>query len=235
MFIQIFLHNILTTKYSSVIIGTIPPFPDAVGGRVPFNFYIRIAHRSENPTNFEKVGVYKMYQVMKRDGALVEFDIAKISAAITKAFDAQGKQYHPSVIDLLALEGDKSDNIPGCPGVGEKTAVKLINEFGSVENLIENAHQIKGALQQKIADNVEQIRFSKFLVTIKTDVPVDVEIDSLVRRDEDAEKLMKLYSELEFKVFMNRLAGKLGKTAHEPETEMGSDAEKLGLCVAPPA
>ena len=121
------------------------------------------------------------------------------------------------VIDLLALEGDKSDNIPGCPGVGEKTAVKLINEFGSVENLIENAHQIKGALQQKIADNVEQIRFSKFLVTIKTDVPVDVEIDSLVRRDEDAEKLMKLYSELEFKVFMNRLAGKLGKTAHEPE------------------
>lgn len=121
------------------------------------------------------------------------------------------------VIDLLALEGDKSDNIPGCPGVGEKTAVKLINEFGSVENLIDNAHQIKGALQQKIADNVEQIRFSKFLVTIKTDVPVDVEIDSLVRRDEDAEKLMKLYSELEFKVFMNRLAGKLGKASPEPE------------------
>lgn len=128
-----------------------------------------------------------------------------------------GIQSPSQVIDLLALEGDKSDNIPGCPGVGEKTAVKLINEFGSVENLIENAHQIKGALQQKVSDNAEQIRFSKFLVTIKTDVPVDVEIDSLARREEDADKLMKLYSELEFKVFMNRLAAKLGKAAPEAE------------------
>ncbi len=84
--------------------GTIPPFPDAAGGRVLIYFYIINAKRSENPTKFEKVGVYKMYQVMKRDGALVDFDISKISAAITKAFDAQGKQYHPSVIDLLALK-----------------------------------------------------------------------------------------------------------------------------------
>ena len=81
------------------------------------------------------------------------------------------------VIDLLALEGDVSDNIPGCPGVGEKTAVKLIGEWGSVENLIDNVDSLKGAIQKKISENVEKIKFSKFLVTIKTDVPVDVNLD----------------------------------------------------------
>ena len=77
------------------------------------------------------------------------------------------------MIDLLALEGDVSDNVPGCPGVGEKTAAKLITQFGSVENMLENTDRIKGALRAKVEGAAEQIRFSKFLVTIKTDVPLD--------------------------------------------------------------
>ncbi len=109
------------------------------------------------------------------------------------------------VIDLLALEGDASDNIPGCPGVGEKTAIKLISEWGSVENLLANTDSIKGALQKKILDNAEKIRFSKFLVTIKTDVPVECSIESLVRKEDNVDLLRKIYSELEFKTFISRL------------------------------
>lgn len=109
------------------------------------------------------------------------------------------------VIDLLALEGDASDNIPGCPGVGEKTAVKLINEWGSVENLIENVDSLKGAIQKKVAENVEQIKFSKFLVTIKTDVPVDVNIEDLACKDADEARLAEIYTELEFKSFLTKM------------------------------
>ncbi len=109
------------------------------------------------------------------------------------------------VVDLLALEGDSSDNVPGCPGVGEKTAAKLIKEWGSVENLIKHTPDLKGAIQRKIADNAKQIEFSKFLVTIKTDVPIDVNLESLRRREPDLEKLMKIYNELEFKSFIAKL------------------------------
>lgn len=92
-----------------------------------------------------------------------------------------GIQNTGQVIDLLALMGDKIDNIPGCPGVGEKTTVKLINEFGSVENLLEHTSELKGALRKKVEENAEQIKFSKYLATIRTDVPVDVCPDDLVR------------------------------------------------------
>ncbi|MDE5594403.1 MAG: DNA polymerase I, partial [Muribaculaceae bacterium] len=101
------------------------------------------------------------------------------------------------VIDLLALEGDASDNIPGCPGVGEKTASKLIAEWGSVENLLDNADKLKGALRTKISENAEQIRFSKFLVTIKTDVPLDVTPAMLKRCEPDVDALVAIYDELE--------------------------------------
>ncbi|MDE5845589.1 MAG: DNA polymerase I [Muribaculaceae bacterium] len=111
------------------------------------------------------------------------------------------------VIDLLALEGDASDNIPGCPGVGEKTAVKLIKEFGSVENMLQNSDSIKGALGTKIKENAEQIKFSKFLATIKTDVPVEIKIDDLIRKPENINELRKLFTELEFKTFLTRLGG----------------------------
>ena len=126
------------------------------------------------------------------------------------------------VIDLLALEGDASDNVPGCPGVGEKTAQKLIAEWGSVENMLENAHKIKGALGRKIADNAEQIKFSKFLVTIKTDVPLDdITIDSLQRRPADVDRLLKVFNELEFKTFIKRLNSRQqgAEPAIEPAVE----------------
>lgn len=109
------------------------------------------------------------------------------------------------VIDLLALEGDNIDNIPGCPGVGPKTASKLIGEYGSVENLLDHSGEIKGALGQKIRDNAEQIRFSKQLATIKTDVPIEVDFDKLRREPEDVEALRDIFTDLEFKTFLSRL------------------------------
>lgn len=126
------------------------------------------------------------------------------------------------VIDLLALEGDTADNIPGCPGVGEKTASKLIKEYGSVENLIDHVADLKGALQKKVSENIEQIKFSKFLATIKTDVPLDIRVEDLVRKQEDVEKLKKIYRELEFKSFLS----KLGDTAVEADKPVKKAAAK---------
>lgn len=109
------------------------------------------------------------------------------------------------VIDLLALEGDASDNIPGCPGVGEKTAVKLIGEWGTVENLLANTYKIRGALRLKIEENAEKILFSKFLTTIRTDVPLDIDLESLRRREPDLQALADIYTELEFKSLAAKL------------------------------
>lgn len=116
-----------------------------------------------------------------------------------------GLQNTLQVIDLLALMGDKIDNIPGCPGVGEKTAVKLINDFGSVEHLLSNTNQLKGALKKKIEENAEQIRFSKFMATIRTDVPVETTPDRLQRMPEDRSKLLAIFKELEFKALADRV------------------------------
>lgn len=110
------------------------------------------------------------------------------------------------IVDLLALQGDASDNVPGCPGVGEKTATKLIKEWGSVAGIIENAAKIKGKLGENIRENIQQIEFSKFLVTIKTDVPVDVKPDDFRRTEPDAAALLTLFNELEFKTMAQRWA-----------------------------
>ena len=109
-----------------------------------------------------------------------------------------GLQNQLQVIDLLGLMGDSSDNIPGCKGVGEKTAVQLLQQFGSIDNLLANTDQLKGALQRKIQEHVEDIRFSRFLATIKTDVAIDFEAESLVFQERNWEKLAPLYRELEF-------------------------------------
>ncbi|MDD2962064.1 MAG: DNA polymerase I [Muribaculaceae bacterium] len=109
------------------------------------------------------------------------------------------------VIDLLALMGDKVDNIPGCPGVGEVTAIKLIKEFGSVENLLENTDKLKGALKTKVEANVENIRFSKFLATIKTDVPVEFDENALIREQMNSEALREIFEKLEFRTLIARL------------------------------
>ena len=111
------------------------------------------------------------------------------------------------VIDLLALEGDASDNVPGCPGVGEKTAVKLIREYGSVENLLANASSLRGALKNKIEDNARQIEMSKELVTIATDVPVGIAPDDLRRCEPDVDALLAIFRELEFKSFAAKFGG----------------------------
>lgn len=130
------------------------------------------------------------------------------------------------VIDLLALEGDAADNIPGCPGVGEKTASKLIAQWGSVENMLANTSALKGALQKKIVDNADNILFSKELVTIKTDVPMgDFRVDSLVRMPEDVDKLLDIYRRLEFRMFISRLkeGGQPQAAAPQPQVaSMGS-------------
>lgn len=113
------------------------------------------------------------------------------------------------IIDLLALMGDKVDNIPGCPGVGEKTAAALIAQFGSVDNMLANTDQIKGKLRNKIEDNAEQITFSKYLATICTDAPVEINPADLVRRAVDREKLFAIFAELEFRTLADRVRKRL--------------------------
>ena len=113
------------------------------------------------------------------------------------------------VIDLLALMGDSADNFPGCPGVGEKTAVKLINQFGSVSNLLANTTQLKGKMKEKVEGAADDIKMSYFLATIKTDVPMgDLTLDQLKVEDPDTEKLDKIFTELEFKTLKDKFLNK---------------------------
>lgn len=115
------------------------------------------------------------------------------------------------VIDLLALMGDSADNFPGCPGVGEKTAVKLINEFGSVSQLIERSAEIKGKLREKVEEHVKDIEMSYFLATIKTDVPIELDMDALKLVDPNEKELGRLFTELEFKNLADRILKKTKK------------------------
>lgn len=138
------------------------------------------------------------------------------------------------VIDLLALMGDKIDNIPGCPGVGEKTAVKLIGDFGNVENLLANTTQLKGALKKKIEENADKILFSKHLATIRTDAPVGITPDDLQRQPVDRDKLFAIFRELEFKTLADRVAKRLDAydkssslARNEPSKFPGSSAPSL--------
>ncbi len=132
------------------------------------------------------------------------FEVMGIEEVKAK-FDIQSPA---QVIDMLGLMGDSSDNIPGCPGVGEKTAQKLIAEFGSIENLLEHTDQLKGALKTKVETNRELITFSKFLATIKIDVPIQLEMDKLVREDADENSLRSIFEELEFRTLIDRVLKK---------------------------
>ena len=109
------------------------------------------------------------------------------------------------VIDILGLMGDTADNIPGCPGVGEKTAQKLIAQFGSIESLLAHTDELKGAIKKKVEENEEQIRFSKFLATIKTDVPVELDMETLKRREPDEKELRRIFEQLEFRTLIERV------------------------------
>ena len=118
-----------------------------------------------------------------------------------------------AVIDLLALMGDSADNFPGCPGVGEKTAVKLIDQFGTIENMLEHTEEIKGALKTKVEEHVDDIKMSKFLATIKTDVPIELNLDELKISEPNEEELGKLLDELEFKTLAGKILKKSEKTS----------------------
>ncbi len=128
-----------------------------------------------------------------------------------------GLQNVAQVVDLLGLMGDASDNIPGCPGVGEKTAVKLLTDFGSIDGLLQNTDQLKGALKIKIEENREKIEFSRFLATIKTDVPIDFDEEQLQRHEPDRDALVALFSELEFRAQLNRLLGNEPDKTRKPQ------------------
>ena len=143
------------------------------------------------------------------------------------------------VIDLLGLMGDAADNIPGCPGVGEKTAVKLLQQFGSIDSLLERTTELKGALKKKVEENAEQIKFSKFLATIRTDVPVSLDLDALRVTDPDRDELRRIFTELEFKTLSDKFLNnreniknnanqQLDLFAENP-TEGQVDAEKSNL------
>lgn len=129
----------------------------------------------------------------------------------TEVCEKYGINNTDQVIDLLGLMGDTADNVPGCPGVGEKTAVKLINQFGSIDNLLENTDQLKGAMKKKVEENIEQIKFSKFLVTIKTDVPIQLDLDALRTTDANKDALRPIYENLEFRMFLKKMDGNVAE------------------------
>ena len=124
------------------------------------------------------------------------------------------------VIDLLALMGDSADNFPGCPGVGEKTAVKLINEFGSIDELISHTDKLKGKMREKVEGAIEDIKMSKFLATIRTDVPVELNLDELQLQAPDEQKLSEIFAELEFKSLANKILNKTEQKQKSVNSEL---------------
>lgn len=150
-----------------------------------------------------------------------DYEVLGVSEVLEK-YQLQSTE---QVIDLLGLMGDTADNIPGCPGVGEKTAQKLLAEFGSIEKLLANTDKLKGAQKKKVEENVEQIRFSKFLATIKTDVPITFDAELCKRVAPDEDRLVELYTELEFKTFINRLKGEssVASSSKEPKAAVQYD------------
>lgn len=129
------------------------------------------------------------------------------------------------VIDMLGLMGDTADNIPGCPGVGEKTAQKLIAQFGSIENLLAHTDELKGALKKKVEENKEQITFSKFLATIKTDVPIALDMEALKREAPNEEELRRLFEMLEFRTLIDRVL----KTEQKAPAASAAQPDLFGL------
>ena len=154
-----------------------------------------------------------------------EFEVMGVEEVKAK-FDIQSPL---QVIDMLGLMGDSADNIPGCPGVGEKTAQKLIAQFGSIENLLEHTHELKGAIKTKIENNRQQIEFSKFLATIKTDVPVTLDMESLKRKSINEEELRKIFEELEFRTLIDRILKSEKKTAVSTSPTSSSQGDLFGF------
>ena len=175
------------------VIGTLA----TEAGRQGITTYMMTPDKDYGQLVSDKVFMYRP----KHTGGFEVMGVEEVKAK----FDIQSPA---QVIDMLGLMGDSSDNIPGCPGVGEKTAQKLISEFGSIENLLEHTDQLKGALKTKVETNREMITFSKFLATIKIDVPIQLEMDSLVREEADEDSLRSIFEELEFRTLIDRVLKK---------------------------
>ena len=152
-----------------------------------------------------------------------------------------GLSSQEQVIDLLGLMGDASDNIPGCKGVGEKTAVSLLQQFGSIENMLAHTDEIKGALRSKVESQVEEIKFSKFLATIRTDVPIDLDEALLIKKEPDLNALTSLYRELEFNTLLKKLTPSSPSSISSPssatrtsgKSAKPADPNQLDLFAAP--
>ena len=140
-----------------------------------------------------------------------------------------GLKDQSQVIDLLGLMGDASDNIPGCKGVGEKTAVALLQQFGSIENMLSHTDEIKGALRQKVETQVEDIRFSRFLATIRTDVPISLDEQQLAKKEPNVEALTELYQELEFNTLLKKIAPAKQEVTVAPKKKPKADTGMLDL------
>jgi DNA polymerase-1 len=147
-----------------------------------------------------------------------------------------GIRHQTQVIDLLGLMGDASDNIPGCKGVGEKTAVQLLRQFGTIDYMLSHTDEIKGALRTKVEEQTEQIRFSRFLATIRTDVPITLDENLLVKKEPDVEALSALYRELEFNTLLKKLepaaaapSGVSGNSAKSGKSPKPADPSQLDL------
>ena len=180
------------------VIGTLA----TEAGRQGITTYMMTPDKDYGQLVSDKVFMYRP----KHTGGFEVMGVEEVKAK----FDIQSPT---QVIDMLGLMGDSSDNIPGCPGVGEKTAQKLVSEFGSIENLLANTDKLKGAQKKKVEENAEQIHFSKFLATIKTDVPIEFDAARCVREKPNEERLTEIYTELEFRTFINKLSSEPVKAA----------------------
>ena len=182
------------------VIGTLAKKADSIEG---IETYMLTPDKDYGQLVGEQSKIYRPrhgggYEVMGPEEVCAKYDIASPT----------------QVIDLLALMGDSADNFPGCPGVGEKTAAKLIKDFGTVDQLLQRTAELKGALKKKVEEHVDDIRMSYFLATIKTDVPVDLDLEALRMKEPDKEKLGKLFAELEFKALADRI---LKKSQNKPK------------------
>lgn len=178
------------------VVGTVAKRAESMG----FKVYMLTPDKDYAQLVTESIFIYRP----KHGGGYETLDVEGVKAKWGLASPEQ-------VIDLLGLMGDSSDNIPGCPGVGEKTAAKLLNDFGSIENLLKSTDQLKGALKKRVEENVDQIRFSKFLATIRQDVPIDFNEEQLLLKSSNKEELKRLYSELEFRSLLTKLES-VGRT-----------------------
>lgn len=192
------------------VIGTLAKMAQAKG----FTCYMMTLDKDFGQVVDERIFQYKP----GKQGA--DFEVL----GVKEICEAYGFDTPLQVIDYLALMGDKVDNIPGCPGVGKVTAQKLIKQFGTVEGLLERVDELKGAMKTKVEENAEQIRFSKFLATIKTDVPLDFDEQSLKRETPDFAALYNVFNELEFRTLISRIIGPdfAPKTVVEPEVKADS-------------